>query len=175
MSYFKDYFKRISKNLGEVDIRLLGEAADILAGVKRADKKVIIAGNGASAAIASHISVDMTKNAGVRTVNFNDADLITCFSNDYGYEMWVAKALEFYAEEGDAVILISSSGRSANMINAAKKARQLNLPVLTLTGFKHDNPLSSMGAVNIWIDSEEYNIVEAVHGILLSAIGDKIS
>lgn len=174
MSYFKDYFSHISKNMEETDTRLLDKVTAILTEVKIADKKVIIAGNGASASIASHVSVDMTKNANVRTVNFNDADLITCFSNDYGYEMWVVKALEFYAKKGDAVILISSSGESSNMIKAAKKARQLNLIVITMTGFKKGNPLSGMGDINIWVDSKEYNIVEAVHGILLSAIGDKI-
>ena len=57
-----------------------------------AGKKVIIAGNGGSAAMASHVAVDFTKAAGIRAINFNEADLITCFSNDYGYEHWVAQA-----------------------------------------------------------------------------------
>ena len=52
-------------------------------------KKIIIVGNGGSAAIASHFSVDMTKNGGVRCINFNESDLLTCFANDYGYENWV--------------------------------------------------------------------------------------
>ena len=93
--------------------------------VKARDKgqKIILAGNGGSAAIASHCSVDFTKCAGVRCINFNEADLITCFANDYGYERWLEKALEFYADRGDVVVLISSSGKSANMINAARYAR----------------------------------------------------
>ena len=69
-------------------------------------KKIIIVGNGGSAAIASHFSVDITKNAGIRCVNFNEPGLITCFSNDYGYENWVAKAVEFYGDEGDVLIAI---------------------------------------------------------------------
>ena len=60
--------------------------------------KVIIVGNGGSAAMASHVSVDFTKAAQLRSINFNEADLITCFGNDYGYENWVAKALEAYAD-----------------------------------------------------------------------------
>ena len=62
------------------------------------------------AAMASHVTVDFTKAAGMRAINFNEADLLTCFANDYGYEHWVAKALEFYADEDDLVILISSGG-----------------------------------------------------------------
>src|SRR3990167_6460969 len=82
-------------------------------------KKVIFIGNGGSAAMASHCAVDFTKNAGIRCVNFNEADLITCFANDYGYALWLQKALEFYADDGDMVVLISSSGQSPNIVNAA--------------------------------------------------------
>ena len=56
----------------------------------------MIFGNGGSAAIASHFSVDLTKNAGVRCTNYNESDLLTCFANDFGYEKWVEKAIEFY-------------------------------------------------------------------------------
>ena len=84
----------------------------------------MIFGNGGSAAIASHFSVDLTKNAKVRCTNYNESDLITCFSNDYGYEMWVEKAIELYGDEGDSVILISSSGESKNMTNAAKYVKK---------------------------------------------------
>ena len=72
-----------------------------------------------------HVSVDFTKVGGVRTINFNEADLITCFANDYGYENWVSKALEFYGDDGDLVILISSSGTSKNIVNAAKNAKEI--------------------------------------------------
>ena len=86
--------------------------------IKKKNKKIIIVGNGGSAAIASHFSVDMTKIGGVRSINFNESDLLTCFSNDYGYENWVKQALKFYSDDGDLVILISASGNSQNMINA---------------------------------------------------------
>ena len=102
---------------------------------------MIIAGNGGSAAMASHVCVDFTKQGGIRSVNFNEADLITCFANDYGYEHWVAKAIEFYGNKGDLAILISSSGNSKNMINGAQTANNLGIDVVTFTGFNIDNPL----------------------------------
>ena len=73
--------------------------------VKKNNSKILIFGNGGSAAIASHVSVDLTKNVKVKAMNFNEADLITCFSNDYGYEKWIEKTIEFYADKKDIIIL----------------------------------------------------------------------
>lgn len=136
--------------------------------------KVIIAGNGGSAAIASHCAVDFTKNARVRCVNFNEADLITCFANDYGYEWWLQKALEFYADPGDLVILISSSGRSPNIVNAARYACSKGLPLVTFTGFGEGNPLSALGGLNFPLESRAYNIIEMTHQIWLLAVCDLV-
>ena len=72
------------------------------------------------------------------------------------------------------VVLISSSGKSLNMINAAKKAKKLNLNLLTFTGFDRGNPLSLLGDVNLWVDSFSYNTVEIVHQIALLSILDLI-
>lgn len=124
--------------------------------------------------MASHLSVDLTKAAKIRAINFNEADLLTCFANDYGYENWVARALEAYADENDLVILISSSGSSLNIINGARQARQMGLPIVTLSGFGGNNPLRPLGDVNFWCDSHQYNIVEMTHHIWLLAIVDYI-
>ena len=102
--------------------------------------------------MASHVTVDLTKAAGMRAINFNEADLLTCFANDFGYENWVSKALEFYADEGDLVILISSSGQSPNMLNGAKQAKMMKLPLVTLSGFRSDNLLRTQGDVNLRVD-----------------------
>jgi len=122
--------------------------------------------------MASHVAVDFTKAAGIRAINFNEADLITCFSNDYGYEHWVAQALEAYADSGDMTILISSSGKSQNILNAAEKAKNMGLSVITVSGFSPNNPLRKLGDLNLWVDSSEYNIVEMTHHIWLVAIID---
>ena len=138
-------------------------------------KKSIIVGNGGSAAIASHVSVDLTKNAGIRSVNFNEADLITCFANDYGFEQWVAKAVEFYGDEGDVFIAISSSGSSMNMLNGCEAAKRKKFAsVITLSGFEPDNPLRQLGDINLWVDSRAYNFVETLHQLWLLAVVDLI-
>ena len=76
----------------------------------------------------------------MRSVNFNESAFITAFSNDYGYDEWIKKALEFYAESHDVLILISSSGNSPNVINAAKLANEKGINLITFTGFSKDNP-----------------------------------
>ena len=147
---------------------------DLLVETGAKGRKVIIAGNGGSSAIASHCAVDFTKQAKIRCINFNEVDLITCFANDYGYERWVEKALDFYADTGDTVIFISSSGKSANMVNAAKFGSEKKLNIVTFTGFAEDNPLKQLGQINLWVNSRAYNIVEMTHHIWLLAVCDLI-
>ena len=172
-SYLNDFSDLVKPD--KKTINQLLEVAVLLKEVHSQKKKVLIFGNGGSAAISSHFSVDLTKNAGLRCVNFNEADLITCFANDYGYERWVEKAVDFYGDEGDLLIVISSSGSSKNMLNGVKAARNGNFrAVVTLSGFAENNPLRQLGDINLWINSRAYNFVENIHQIWLLAIVDFI-
>ena len=143
--------------------------------IKKNKKKILIFGNGGSAAISSHFSVDMTKIGQIRTVNFNESDLLTCFSNDYGYKNWVKKCIEFYSDKGDMIILISSSGESKNMINAAKTSKKKKLKTITFTGFKQSNQLKKLGDLNFWANSSIYNHIENIHQYWLLLITDLVN
>ncbi len=140
--------------------------------VREAGGKLMLAGNGASASIASHLATDFAKQGGVRAMAFNDANLITALGNDCGYEHWIAKAVEIYADPRDVLVLISSSGRSANVVNAARQAKARGLYVAAFTGFAPDNPLGAAADINFWVDSRAYNIVECTHMILLAGVVD---
>mgnify|MGYP001617569034 CR=1 FL=1 len=122
--------------------------------------------------MASHCAVDFTTHAGVRSVNFNEPSLITCLANDYGYEGWVERALMLYADDGDVVILISSSGKSPNMVRAGRWVLKRGLTLVTLTGFQPDNPLRALGRLNFYVPSQSYNVVEMTHHIWLLAACD---
>ena len=175
IEFIQKYLNRYQKSLLENDVSdSMISMKKFLLQTRDNGNKVLIAGNGGSAAMASHVSVDLTKQAGIRTVNFNEADLITCFANDYGYENWVAKAIEFYGDEGDVAILISSSGKSPNMINAAVQAKSMKIPIITLTGFKQDNPLRQFSELDFWVDSRAYNVIENTHQIWLLMVCDLI-
>ena len=172
-SYLNDFSELVKPD--ENIVHKLTEVSDLLKAVNTKGNKILIFGNGGSAAIASHFSVDVTKNAGLRCVNFNEADLITCFANDYGFEHWVEKAVDFYGDKGDLLIVISSSGSSENMLNGVKAARNGNFKaVVTFSGFSKDNPLRQLGDINLWVDSRAYNFVENIHQVWLLAMVDLI-
>jgi len=171
--YLED-FSLLTKPNEEITKKIIA-AKDVLIKTKASNNKIMIFGNGGSAAIASHVSVDLTKNAKVRCVNYNESDLITCFSNDYGYERWVEKAVDFYSDKDDVLILISSSGQSKNMLNACKAAKSRKISkIITFTGHDKNNPLSKLGDINFWINSKAYNYVENIHQIWLLTIVDLI-
>lgn len=134
--------------------------------------KLMLAGNGASASIASHLATDFAKQGKVRAMAFNDANLITALGNDCGYENWIAKAVGIYADPRDILILISSSGRSPNVVKAAQEAKSRGLYVAAFTGFAKDNPLGAAADINFWVDSRAYNIIECTHMILLAGVVD---
>ena len=165
-----DYFACFRRLLSQEGVsKPLMEFAEICQKTKSSGNKLIFAGNGASASISSHAATDFTQHAKVRTVCFNDHNLITAFANDYGYENWVTRALEAYADSSDVVVLISSSGCSPNIVNAANFAKSKNLRVVSFTGFSPENPLRKIGAPSLWVDSTAYNVVECTHLIWVLA------
>ncbi len=168
-----NFINDIVKNISLVNKKKIIDATKKIQSLNK-NNKVILAGNGASSSISSHASIDLTKAAGVRAINFNEANLLTCFSNDYGYEKWIIKALEFYSLPGDLVILISSSGKSKNIINAAKSKKKLKFALITFSGFSKKNPLSKLGDINFHVDSSSYNVVEATHLVIILQIIENI-
>ena len=98
-TFFKEYFKFMQAGMESVNKDNLIAATETIQAVSQKGKKLIIVGNGGSAAMASHVSIDFTKAAGIRAINFNEADLLTCFSNAYGYERVFEKTVEFCHRE----------------------------------------------------------------------------
>ena len=174
-NYLKNYLQKISRLITKYDEKNFLKIVKMIKETTKNKKKVILVGNGGSAAMASHVSVDLTKMCKIRAINFNEADLLTCFSNDYGYENWVKKALSFYADKGDLLICISSSGESKNIINGAKYGKKIGCKVITLTGFKKENKVRKIGHVNLWLDSTNYNFIEMTHHTWLLSIIDFIA
>ncbi len=150
----------------------LVEAAALVDRAGATGGKVIVVGNGGSAAIAAHVAIDLVKAAGRRAMTFNESSLLTCYGNDYGYANWVAEAISSFADAGDVAVLISSSGESDNIVNGAARALEMGLSVLTLSGFDATNRLRTMGEANLWVDSSSYNVVEITHQSWLLATVD---
>ena len=173
-NYFNDYNKLLLSNFDEVKKKLILIKKNLLQ-IKKNKKKIIIFGNGGSAAISSHFSVDMTKNANIRCINFNEPDLITCFSNDFGYDNWLSNSIKFYGDKGDILIAISSSGKSKNIINGCAAAKKKKFSkIITLTGYSINNPVMKKGDINLWINSKAYNFIENIHQFWLLLLVDLV-
>ncbi|MFA5935755.1 MAG: SIS domain-containing protein [Patescibacteria group bacterium] len=149
-----------------------GDFATRCKAITEAGAKIMIVGNGGSAAIASHQSFDWWKNGKLRTMAFNDSSLLTGGANDFGYPDVFSQPIQMFGKKEDIVIAISSSGQSANIVNAAKKAREMGCFTMTLSAFKPDNPLRSAGDLNIYLETMEYGHAELGHETILHTILD---
>lgn len=170
----KNYYFQLEKLLKSVEARdhknkpinfyeALVYAAKLIQKQASLKKKIIFIGNGASAAISSHMAGDFCKNAQIRALAFNDASLLTCISNDLGYKYVFEKPIEIFADPGDVLIAISSSGKSENIIGGAKIALSKRMKVITLSGFSKNNPLSKLGELNFYVPQANYGHVEVIH------------
>jgi D-sedoheptulose 7-phosphate isomerase len=171
--YLNEYFELYRSSLTKTDIiNELLLFRDLCIDVQKNKKKLIFVGNGASASISSQAATYYTQSGKVRAIAFNDHNLITGYGNDYGYENWVSQALEAYADPEDVIVLISSSGSSSNIVNAAIYAQTKGLKCVTFSGFSADNPLRKLGYINLWINSREYNVVECTHLTWILLVGN---
>ena len=135
--------------------------------VRRRRRTIYLVGNGASASMASHFAADLAKNGHLHTEVFSDLSLLTAVANDVSYEQVFALPLQRRGRSGDLLVAISSSGRSPNILAAARMARQLQMKIVTLTGMTPDNPLRTMGDLNLYVPGRRYGTVETCHAALL--------
>ncbi|MBF0555801.1 MAG: SIS domain-containing protein [Nitrospirae bacterium] len=153
----------------------IGCACVLIRGLAGSGLKLMFIGNGGSAAICSHMATDFSKNGGIAAMAFNDASMLTCMGNDFGYEHVFAKPIELFAAKGDYLVAVSSSGQSRNILNAVAAARVKGCAVITLSGFKTDNPLRAMGDINFYVPVEHYGYVEVIHQYICHTIIDNLS
>lgn len=144
-----------------------------LGGARKDHGNVYVIGNGGSAGVASHAVVDLVNVAKLRAFTLHESSLMTCMANDYGYENAFARILSQVAKPADVLVAISSSGNSRNIRNAAAQMADKGGTVITLSGFAADNPLRSLGHINIWLDSRDYGFVEIGHQFILHNLSDR--
>lgn len=135
---------------------------------------VYIVGNGGSAAIASHVVIDLLNRASMKAMAMLDSATVTCISNDYGYEQVYAKQISQFAVEKDTLIAISSSGNSKNILNAVNAARSCHAQVITFSGFSEHNALRGVGDFNLWLNAKDYGQVEIGHAFVLHHLTDQL-
>ena len=132
---------------------------------------IFLAGNGGSAATASHMATDLAKTVagmdgagqGFRTIALTDnVPMLTAWANDVGYEEVFAGQLRALAKSGDLLILISGSGNSRNLLRAARAAKELGLTTIGLLG-KGGGQLKAMVDITAVVPSDDYGPIEDAH------------
>jgi D-sedoheptulose 7-phosphate isomerase len=147
---------------------------ELLRTARANNSKVLLVANGGSAAIASHAQNDLVKACGIRSMVFTEQPLLTALANDNGYDSAYELPTDIWADAGDVMIAISSSGNSENILRAVKVAKKHGMKVVTLSGFDEDNDLRKQGDINLYSKSSKYGIVENVHSIIAHSITDSL-
>lgn len=178
MSIYQNYVNDLKKCLESVIVTTSGgttlAAEDGLktwcamtGSIMKSNNTMFFVGNGASAMMASHMAADASKNGGFRALAFNDPALMTAVGNDISYEQVFAVPLKRYANPGDILVTISSSGNSPNVVAAIQAAQELGLKTVTLSGMKEDNKSRQMGDLNFYVPGMTYGMAECSHQALL--------
>lgn len=180
--FFLDYRSELNRALGSLNVDDLGRAIELLNNAIKNQAQVFVAGNGGSAAIANHLCCDWSKGTEVIAKSNIDpvkplvshslsanTSLLTAIANDLGYEQSYSKQIELLAKTGDVLVLISSSGKSANIVRAMKAAKTKGLNVIGLTGFE-GGPLKEGADVALHISSNNYGLIEDAHQAIMHVL-----
>lgn len=170
----ESYLSSVGDLLDKVDMNALQNVFDVMQHARNEGKRIFLAGNGGSAATAMHWSNDLnkrTKLSGQRPAKVMclsaNTSWITALANDEGYENIFSAQMDNFAEEGDVLILISASGSSPNLLEAAKKAKEKKVYTVAMLGFD-GGKLKNMVDEMLWIQTPkgQYEQVEDLHSVL---------
>ena len=176
-SFFNDYNDSYSSAINSVNLSNLSKAINILKkAYKKGKNKVLICGNGGSAALANHFACDHQKilyeskyyNPFVLSLSSN-SPLMTAISNDNKYENIFSNQINFQGKKNDILITISSSGNSENIVRAIKVAKKNKLKTISLTGFSGGRS-KNISDINIHVKSYNYGIIETAHQSIMNLI-----
>jgi len=168
-SFGRHYTEQLARALDTVDYAELDRAAKIINTAHDDGYALFACGNGGSASIANHLQCDHLKGvrvgtgllARVHSLSTN-IELLSAIANDIGYDAVFEYQLQSQARAGDVLIVISSSGRSPNIIRALEWAGANGLSTIALTGFD-GQPARSLSTVSIHVDTRNYGIIEDAH------------
>jgi D-sedoheptulose 7-phosphate isomerase len=164
------------------DVALLAAArktADVIIAALRGGHKILIAGNGGSAADAQHMAAEIVgrykqdRPAYAAIALTTDTSALTAISNDYGFEWVFARQVEGLGRRGDVLLVLSTSGRSPSILKALRTARELGLATIGFTGSQGE----AMGALCddlLVAPSDDTPIIQQIHLAIGHAICEEI-
>lgn len=157
----------------------LKNAEILLVKALKEGKKILVFGNGGSAADAQHFVCELvgrykTERSGFPAIALSsDPSVVTAVSNDYGYARLFARQVEALGTPGDVAIAITTSGRSENVLQGARKAKEKGLHLIALLG-KNPSSLEPMSDVVLTVPSEDTPLIQEIHTVLLHILAKGI-
>jgi len=179
-AFCSGYFEEWIRAAQSIDLTSLAQAAEVLVEAYASGRVVYACGNGGSAAIANHLQCDHLK--GIRTESdlspravslSTNIELITAIANDIGYEDVFTYQLQSLAMQGDVLLAISSSGRSANIVRALSSAQAQGLHTIALTGFD-GGEARRLAEIPVHVQCRNYGIIEDLHQSVMHALAQHI-
>ena len=176
MIFPQAYKEELVRSLDTIDLAKVGQAIEILARARDAGARIFVCGNGGSASTASHFATDLVKGASFgreqrfRIMALTDSlPTITAYSNDVSYDCVFEEQLKNFAQAGDVVIAISSSGRSPNVVRAVEYGNASGCTTIALTG-RDGGPLGRAAQLNIHAAHEHTGRIEDLHVVVMHMI-----
>jgi phosphoheptose isomerase len=179
-SFANAYFEHIAKAAASVDRVKLVQAANVLEQTYQKNQTLYVCGNGGSAAISSTFVCDHTKlvqtdtNLTARVVSLaGNMSMLTAIANDLSYDEIFFYQLKTLANLGDALLTISASGNSENVVKAATWARENKMEVIAFTGFEGGR-MADLATVHLHVEADNYGVIEDVHQSLMHMLAQFI-
>jgi D-sedoheptulose 7-phosphate isomerase len=179
-AHVRGYADVLSSALLSIDWHQLDLAVAEIESVRMRRARLWVAGNGGSAAIADHLLCDWVKGTFIASETpihvhslVSNTALLTACANDFGYDVSFARQIEMQAQPGDVLICISSSGNSANILAALRKASSMGLKTIALIGFSGGES-AKLADINLHVAAHNYGVVEDCHQILMHNIAQYI-
>ena len=176
MGHVENYLTQLAAAIDAVDNHAVDAWITRLARARDEGATIFVAGNGGSAATASHFATDLNKGASYgrpkrfRVVALTDSmSTITAYANDVSFDVVFAEQLRNLGKPGDVLVTISGSGSSPNIIAVIEAAKDLGMDVIALTGFAGGSS-GPMADIHVNVPSDHMGRIEDVHMALCHTV-----
>lgn len=175
MEFLQQYLTDLGGAVASVDLKKIATAIEWLRKAREDERTIFVAGNGGSAATASHFVCDMVKgasygrNSRFRIMSLGEIPTLTAYSNDVGYDIVFVEPLKNFARASDVFIAISGSGNSPNVVKATEYANSVGCRTISMTG-RDGGRLAQLAQLDLHVASPHMGRIEDVHMILCHMI-----
>ncbi len=178
---FAEHIQVLIGGLGHLHERsaLLDKVSTELIRALRSGRKVLVIGNGGSAAQAQHFATELVgrfkrERSGYAVLALTaDSAVLTAIANDYGYDQIFTRQVQALGQSGDVLVALSTSGESENVVQAACAGHEQRMTVIAITG-QHQSRLQQVADIAVCVPSTETPLIQELHMILLHLLCDVV-